>query len=256
MIHDLTVPASRRRAPDGHAQFGTITAGRRRRARGDGRAATTTARRDLHDRRQRRAASRARSDHFPDVQTNVVPIQLSMGAYNALQQSDAHAYWEFNYTTNWIHPLYELPFTGGIPGSVRGRPDRRAPVDRPGPGPSGTANDPVAVYGDNPYLPRDPDKFDGTEQTTRSASSASASSRAVSPTRSSSTSTSALASFEPGTAVPAAALRRLRGRGRARRPERRRRHLGRRGRRRLARPTASTTTRACSSRRRRSTASR
>src|SRR5260370_39735892 len=53
------------------------------------------------------------SDHFPDVQTNVVPIHLSMGAYNSLQQSDAHAYWEFNYQgTNWVHPLYELPFTG------------------------------------------------------------------------------------------------------------------------------------------------
>src|SRR5207249_1273557 len=50
-------------------------------------------------------------DHFPDSQTNVVPIQLSMGAWNTLQQSDGHAYWEFNYTTNWIHPLYELPFT-------------------------------------------------------------------------------------------------------------------------------------------------
>ena len=55
------------------------------------------------------------SDDFPDKVTNVVPLQLSMGAYNALQQSDAHSYWEFNYTTNWIHPLYELPFTGGFP---------------------------------------------------------------------------------------------------------------------------------------------
>src|SRR5689334_17652794 len=39
------------------------------------------------------------SDHFPERQTNVVPIQLSMGAYNAMQQSDVHSYWEFNYTT-------------------------------------------------------------------------------------------------------------------------------------------------------------
>jgi len=51
--------------------------------------------------------------------TNLVSLNLSMGAYNALQQSDAHAYWEFNYTTNWIHPLYELPFTGGFPTSRR-----------------------------------------------------------------------------------------------------------------------------------------
>src|SRR5258708_4473203 len=55
------------------------------------------------------------TDHFPDRQSNTVPIQLSMGAWNTVQQSDGHAYWEFNYTTNWIHPLYELPFTGGIP---------------------------------------------------------------------------------------------------------------------------------------------
>lgn len=37
------------------------------------------------------------SDHFPDKQTNVVPINESMGAYNAYQQSDVHSYWEFNY---------------------------------------------------------------------------------------------------------------------------------------------------------------
>ena len=69
-------------------------------------------------------------DHFPDVQTNLVPIQLSMGAYNALQQSDAHSYWEFNYTTNWIHPLYELPFTGGIPGTFEAGQIGGAAVDR------------------------------------------------------------------------------------------------------------------------------
>ena len=57
------------------------------------------------------------SDHFPDVHGNLVPIYLSMGAYNALQQSDVHSYWEFNYTTDWVFPLYELPFTGGIPGT-------------------------------------------------------------------------------------------------------------------------------------------
>ena len=44
------------------------------------------------------------TDHFPDVQTNVVPLQLSMGAFNALQQSDLHSYWEFNEYTDWISP--------------------------------------------------------------------------------------------------------------------------------------------------------
>jgi hypothetical protein len=109
------------------------------------------------------------SDHFPDVQTNVVPIQESMGAYNALQQSDVHSYWEFNYLgTNWIHPLYELPYTGGLPDRPGQPPDAFADGEIgklqsivPGSGPRGIENDPNVV-GDNPNLPRDPDKFDGT----------------------------------------------------------------------------------------------
>jgi len=108
------------------------------------------------------------SDHFPDVQTNVVPLQESMGAYNAFQQSDVHSYWEFNYLgTNWIHPLYELPFTGGFPDNF-GQPAEAFAEGEigklqsivPGSGPSGVKNQPQAV-GDDPNLPRDPDKFDG-----------------------------------------------------------------------------------------------
>jgi len=41
---------------------------------------------------------------------------------NCLQQADCHSYWEFNYTTNWIHPLYELPFTGGFPDKSPAQP--------------------------------------------------------------------------------------------------------------------------------------
>ena len=108
----------------------------------------------------------AESDHFPDVQTNLVPIQLSMGAYNSLQQSDSHAYWEFNYTTNWIHPLYELPFTGGTPGTFEAGQIGALQSIVPGPGPAGTANDPVK-FGDSPFLPRDPDKFDGDDDAQR-----------------------------------------------------------------------------------------
>src|SRR5437016_2891052 len=116
----------------------------------------------------------AATDHFPDParQTNVVPLQLSMGAWNTLQQSDGHAYWEFNYTTNWIHPLYELPFTGGIPGTYEAGQVGALSSLIPGSGPSGTKNNPIQ-YGDNPNTqgviingvimgsgPRDPDKFD------------------------------------------------------------------------------------------------
>ena len=111
----------------------------------------------------------SKSDHFPDKQTNVVSIFESMGAYNALQQSDVHSYWEFNYLgTNWIHPLYELPFTGGFPDNFGRAPDafQDGEIGKlqsivPGSGPRGIVNEPNVV-GDNPNLPRDPDKFDGT----------------------------------------------------------------------------------------------
>jgi hypothetical protein len=113
------------------------------------------------------------SDHFPDAQSNVIPVQLSMGAYNAYQQSDAHSYWEFNYTTNWIHPLYELPFTGGFPDRFGATPDAFEDGEIgslksivPGSGPAGIRNAPQKV-GDNPFLPRDPDKFDGDDDAQR-----------------------------------------------------------------------------------------
>jgi len=114
------------------------------------------------------------SDHFPDVQTNVVPIQLSMGAYNCLQQSDCHAYWEFNYQTNWIHPLYELPYTGGIPGTFEAGKVGALSSLIPGSGPAGIINDAIH-YGDNPNTvgvlqasgPRDPDKFDADDDAQR-----------------------------------------------------------------------------------------
>ena len=109
------------------------------------------------------------SDHFPDQVANVVPIQLSMGAYNCLQQSDCHAYWEFNYTTNWIHPLYELPFTGGFPDKSATQPAdtyQDGQIGRvasivPGDGPGANQVKKNAVaFGDNPDRPRDPDLFD------------------------------------------------------------------------------------------------
>ena len=46
----------------------------------------------------------SKSDHFPDRQTNVVSLFESMGAYNAVQQSDVHSYWEFNYLGHQLDP--------------------------------------------------------------------------------------------------------------------------------------------------------
>ncbi|NVB83647.1 MAG: hypothetical protein HOV81_35060 [Kofleriaceae bacterium] len=110
------------------------------------------------------------SDHFPDKVTNVVSLYLSMGAYNALQQSDAHNYWEFNYQTNWIHPLYELPFTGGFPSHSPTAPAtayqdglisfRQSIVPGDSPGDNNRSKELAVMFGDNPDLPRDPDKFD------------------------------------------------------------------------------------------------
>ena len=173
MIHDLTVaPVNDTPRPDGHAQFGTLlqTDADALTAMGTGNNMAgnifTTDGKAVHFPRP--------GDHFPDTQTNVVPIQLSMGAWNTLQQSDGHAYWEFNYTTNWIHHLYELPFTGGIPGTFEAGQVGALQSIVPGSGPNGIKNDPV-LYGDNPNNkgvvqasgPRDPDKFDADDDSQR-----------------------------------------------------------------------------------------
>jgi len=166
MIHDITVPDVAAPRKDGHAQFGTITRRDAEILARMGNGNNVPGHVFTVDGRAPHLPSA--SDHFPDVQTNVVPINESMGAYNAFQQSDVHSYWEFNYLgTNWIHPLYELPFTGGFPDNFGKAPDAFQDGEIgalqsivPGPGPSGEQQKPQVV-GDNPNLPRDPDKFDG-----------------------------------------------------------------------------------------------
>jgi hypothetical protein len=167
MIHDLVVPDTVSPRKDGHAQFGKITAQDAAELKEMGDHRNIAGQFFTIDGNSVRFPSK--TDHFPDRQTNVVSIYESMGAYNAMQQSDVHSYWEFNYLgTNWIHPLYELPFTGGFPDNFGKAPDtfRDGEIGKllsivPGSGPRGINNDP-RVVGDNPNLPRDPDKFDGT----------------------------------------------------------------------------------------------
>jgi hypothetical protein len=172
MIHDLSVPDVAPTRADGHAQFGKLTAddATALQAMGSGNnVANATFTMDglaVH--------LPGNNDHFPDVQTNIVPIQLSMGAYNCLQQSDCHAYWEFNYQTDWIHPLYELPYTGGIPGTFEAGQVGALSSLIPGSGPAGVINNAIN-YGDNPNTvgvlqasgPRDPDKFDADDDAQR-----------------------------------------------------------------------------------------
>jgi hypothetical protein len=172
MIHDLRVAPTAAPLTGGRAPFGTITTSD---------AAVLAAIGSHHNKpgeiftvEGNAVHFPSSTDHFPNRQTNVVPIQLSMGAWNALQQSDGHAYWEFNYTTNWIHPLYELPYTGGIPGTFEAGKIGALQSIIPGSGPSGVKNDPIR-YGDNPNTkgvlqasgPRDPDKFDADDDSQR-----------------------------------------------------------------------------------------
>jgi hypothetical protein len=164
MIHDLRVPPTASPRPDGHAQFGTMTAGDATEVKNLGTHHNIPGAIFTIDGKDERFPSA--SDRFPDKQSNVVPLPLSMGAYNCLQQSDCHAYWEFNPYTNWIFPLYELPFTGGVKGTFeQGKVGFLSSIV-PGSGPAGTGptgpgptggNDPK-VYGDDPNNPRDPDR--------------------------------------------------------------------------------------------------
>ena len=166
MIHDLLVPAVAPPRADGHAAFGTITAADATALAAMGSGQNLSGRVFTMDGRAPHLPDA--QDRFPDRQTNVVPIQLSMGAYNCLQQGDCHSYWEFNYTTNWVHPLYELPFTGGMPGTYEAGQIGALSSLIPGGGPAGMHNSPQA-YGDDPNRvgprgaagPRDPDRFDG-----------------------------------------------------------------------------------------------
>jgi hypothetical protein len=114
-----------------------------------------------------------------------------------------HWYWESNYLgTNWIHPLYGMPVTGGFPDIFGQPPDafQDGEIGKlqsivPGPGPSGEQPKPQSgeqpkpqVVGDNPNLPRDPDKFDADVDAQREFRERGV--RAASPMKSISTSTS------------------------------------------------------------------
>ena len=161
MISDIRVPPIASPRPDGTARFGTITAADAAAIATRGSGNNIPGNIFTVDGNTPRFGSS--TDVFPDPerQPNVVPHPVSMGAFNAQQQSDVHAYWEFNHSTNWIFPHYELPFTGGVPGTFaaglqyNNLKDLRSVV--PGSGPEGVTNDKL-VYGDNPDNPRDPDR--------------------------------------------------------------------------------------------------
>ena len=156
MIHDLKVPRVAAPRPNGRAQYGTITS----------EDAAAILARGAHNNVPGNFFTvdgnaphlPSASDHFPDKQSNLVSFPVSLGTFNAQQQSDVHAYWEFNRGTDWVFPHYELPFTGGVPGTFEAGKIGALQSIVPGSGPSGVKNNPVD-FGDNPDNPRDPDRF-------------------------------------------------------------------------------------------------
>ena len=155
MIHDLRVPRVAPPRTNGRAQYGTITPEDAAAIRALGIHNNLPGNFFTVDGNAPRFPSA--NDHFPDRQTNVVSFPVSIGTFNAQQQSDIHAYWEFNPGTNWVFPHYELPFTGGIPGTFEAGRIGALQSIVPGSGPSGVRNDPVKL-GDDPSNPRDPDR--------------------------------------------------------------------------------------------------
>ena len=155
MIRDLPVPPVAEPHADGRARYGTMTPADAAALAAMGSGNNVPGNIFAADGNAVRFP--AATDHFPDIQGNTVPFPVSMGSYNALQQSDVHAYWEFNPGTSWVFPHYELPFTGGVPGTFAAGLQYNVLSLIPGSGPSGVSNNKL-VYGDNPDDPRDPDR--------------------------------------------------------------------------------------------------
>jgi hypothetical protein len=156
MTHSLRVPPVAAPLEDGRAQYGTMTPAD---------AAALAARGTGNNVPGHLFTLDGNAARFPGVggvlpttPGNTVAFSVSIGAFNAQQQSDVHAYWEFNRGTNWVFPHYELPFTGGLPGTFPGLQYGLQSVI-PGSGPFGVRNS-AATHGDDPNNPRDPDRFE------------------------------------------------------------------------------------------------
>jgi hypothetical protein len=168
MIQDIEVPGIAPPRPDGTARFGTMTAEDAAVLASIGAGNNVPGNIFTVDGNTPRFPTAG--DRFPDTGKNTIAHPVSMGAWNSLQQSDAHAYWEFNAGTNWIFPHYEVIFSGGVPGTYEAGlqyenlRDLRTVI--PGSGPRGVTNDKIA-YGDNPSNPRDPDRTEASDPSQR-----------------------------------------------------------------------------------------
>ena len=158
LMWDLRVPRVAAPLADGRAQFGTMTPAD---------AAALAARGTGNNVPGNFFTLDGNAARFStaEIPGNTVGFPVSIGTFNAQQQSDVHAYWEFNRGTNWVFPLYELPFTGGFPGTFPALQYALQSVI-PGSGPNGVQNT-TATHGDDPNNPRDPDRSEpvGSGQT-------------------------------------------------------------------------------------------
>jgi hypothetical protein len=156
MLHDLRVPPVAAPLADGRAQFGTMTPADAAVLAAMGTGNNVPGHFFTFDGNTVRFSSGG--GVVPPIPGNTVGFSVSTGTFNAQQQSDVHAYWEFNRGTNWVFPHYELPFTGGLPGTF---PSLQYGLQSviPGSGPFGVVNT-AATHGDDPNNPRDPDRFE------------------------------------------------------------------------------------------------
>jgi hypothetical protein len=153
LTHDLRVPPVAEPLADGRARFGTITPADATALAAMGTGNNVPGNFFTLDGRAVRFTSADGT-----IPGNTVAFSVSIGTFNAQQQSDVHAYWEFNRGTNWVFPHYELPFTGGLPGTFPALQYGLQSVI-PGSGPRGVQNT-TATHGDDPNNPRDPDRFE------------------------------------------------------------------------------------------------
>ncbi len=168
LIRDVRVPPIAPAKPDGSAQFGTMTAADAVAIAAMGSGNNVSG--HIFSTDGNAVHFPAANDRFPELQSNVVPFPVSIGDFNAQQQSDIHAYWEFNPGTNWTFPHLELPGTGGLPGTFAGglqyAPQFQSLVPGSGPGVGGHINS-SQQYGDNPDNPRDPDRTEASDPSQR-----------------------------------------------------------------------------------------
>ncbi len=160
LMHDIKVPLVASARADGSAQFGLITDQDAQALKRMGNGNNIPGNLFTMDGNAPRFPSA--KDHFPDEQSNLVPVQISAGVFNAVGETDVHGYRMFTNNHNWSYPVYELPFTGGLPKVFPNNKIGDVSSLIPGSIPGGQNND-VSIYGDDPKNPRDADNFASTD---------------------------------------------------------------------------------------------